>query len=123
MDTLHAAPPLKPAELDVLLALVGGETHGYGIKKDAERRTRGKVRLGPGTLYRTLDGLLGRGWIEEHGETEVGGRRRRHYRITESGKRAVSAEVDRLEEIVAGARKRGVSGWGFGRGPAAGGTG
>lgn len=118
-----AAPPLKPAELDVLLALAGGETHGYGIRKDVERRGRGKVGLGPGTLYRTLDGLLGRGWIEERGETEEGGRRRRHYRITESGKRAVSAEVDRLEEIVAGARERGVSGRGFGRGPAAGGAG
>lgn len=118
-----AVPPLKPAELDVLLALAGGETHGYGIRKDVERRSHGKAGLGPGTLYRALDSLLERGWIEEGGEAEEGGRRRHHYRITESGKRAASSEVARLEEIVAGAKERGVSGWGFGRGPAAGGTG
>jgi len=122
MDIFDTILPLKQAELDVLLALAGGETHGYGIRKDVERRSRGKVKLGPGTLYRTLDGLLGRGWIEERGEDEEGGRRRRHYRITDTGKRAASAEVARLEEIVVGARARGVSGWGFGRGPAAGGT-
>ena len=113
---------LKPAELDVLLALAGGEMHGYGIRKDVEERSRGKVRLGPGTLYRTLDGLSGRGWIEEAGEAEEGGRRRRYYRITRSGKDAVAAEVARLEEIVARARERGISGWGFGPGPAAGGA-
>ena len=115
-------PPLKSAELEVLLALAGGEMHGYGIRKDVEVRTGGKVSLGPGTLYRTLDGLLGRGWIEEDGEAEEGGRRRRYYRITRSGKDAAAAEVARLEEIVASARERGISGWGLGPGPASGGT-
>ena len=115
-------PPLKSAELDVLLALADGEMHGYGIRKEVETRSRGNVRLGPGTLYRTLDALSERGWVEEAGEAEEGGRRRRYYRITRSGKDAAAAEVARLEEIVAGARGRGISRWGFGTGPAAGGT-
>ena len=106
----------------MLLALADGEMHGYGIRKDVEERSRGRASLGPGTLYRTLDDLLGRGWVEEAGEVEEGGRRRRYYRITRSGKDAVGAEVARLEEIVASARERGISGWGFGTGPAASGA-
>lgn len=112
-------PPLKPAELDVLLALAGGEMHGYGIRKEVEERTGGKA-LGPGTLYRTLDGLLKRGWVEEAGEEHGGGRRRRYYRITGPGVEATTAEVGRLERIVARARERGV---GRGLGPAADGAG
>ncbi len=106
--------PLKPAELDVLLALAGGEMHGYGIRKEVAGRTGGK--LGPGTLYRTIDSLLGRGWIEDTGmeEESEGGRRRRYYRITGTGHRAAGAEVERLEKIVAGARERGISGRGLG---------
>ena len=105
--------PLKPAELDVLLALAGGEMHGYGIRKDVAGRTGGK--LGPGTLYRTIDSLLGRGWIEDTGmEESEGGRRRRYYRITGSGRKAAGAEVERLEKIVAGARERGIPDRGFG---------
>jgi DNA-binding PadR family transcriptional regulator len=112
--------PLKPAELNVLLALAGGEMHGYGIMKDVEARTGDKA-LGPGTLYRTLDGLLERGWVEEAGVEEEGGRRRRYYRITGSGMRAAAAEVGRLEQIVARAHERGV-GRGFDPGPAMGGA-
>ena len=121
-DMSNAETAIKSAELHVLLTLAEGEMHGYGIRKDVEERGRGKVRLGPGTLYRTLDALLGRGWIEEAGEVEEGGRRRRYYRITDSGKQAVAAEVARLEEIVTRAKERGIVGWGSGPGPAVGGT-
>ena len=106
----------------MLLALAGGEMHGYGIRKDVENRTGGAVRLGPGTLYRTLDRLLERGWVAETGEVEEGGRRRRYYRITDLGGKAAAAEVQRLEEIVARARERGITGWGLGPGTAEGGT-
>ena len=115
-------PPLMPAELDVLLVLAGGEMHGYGIMKDVEARTGGKA-LGPGTLYRTLDGLLERGWIQEAGTEEEGGRRRRYYRITDPGVEAAAAEVGRLEGIVARARERGVGRGIGGPGPAVGGAG
>lgn len=111
-------PPLKPAELEVLLALAGGERHGYGIRKDAEARSGGKVRLGPGALYRALDGLLGRGLVEEagtEGGTESGeGRRRRYYRITGEGREAAAAEARRLEAIVSRARETGILGPGAG---------
>jgi DNA-binding PadR family transcriptional regulator len=113
---MEELPPLKSAELNVLLALAEGEMHGYGIRKDVVDRTGGKVKLGPGTLYRTLDSLLDRGWIEDTGieEESEGGRRRRYYRIAGTGRKAAAVEVERLEEIVASARRRGISGRGFG---------
>ena len=112
-DGVEEVFPLKPAELNILLALAGGEMHGYGIMKDVERRTGDKL-LGPGTLYRTLDGLLGRRWIEEAGSKEVDGRNRRYFRITASGRDATAVEIGRLEEIVDRARERGIFGRGFG---------
>lgn len=112
-DGLAEHLPLKSAELSVLLALAEGVMHGYGIRKDVAGRTGGK--LGPGTLYRTLDSLLERGWVEEaETEEDEGGRRRRYYRITGLGRKAAAAEIERLEEIVSSARKRGISGRGFG---------
>lgn len=103
--------PLTPAELNVLLALAGGDLHGYGIMKEVERRTGGKTRLGPGTLYRSVKQVLGRGWIEEVGgrpDPGSGDDRRRYYRLTGSGRRAASAELARLEELVAAGRSRGL---------------
>ena len=103
--------PLTPAELNILLALAGGDLHGYGIMKEVERRTGGKTRLGPGTLYRSVKQMLGRGWIEEVGEgpgPASGEDRRRNYRLTGSGRRAASAELARLEELVAAGRSRGL---------------
>ena len=110
---MEGSVPLKPAELNVLLALAGKEMHGYGIMKDVEQRT-GQKMLGPGTLYRALDGLLRQRWIEEAGSEQEGGRNRRYFRITTLGRGAVAAEVGRLEEIVERARERGISGRGFG---------
>ena len=103
--------PLTPAELNILLALAGGDLHGYGIMKEVERRTGGKTRLGPGTLYRSAKQMLGRGWIEEVGERpdpESGNDRRRYYRATSSGRRVASAELARLEELVAAGRSKGL---------------
>jgi DNA-binding PadR family transcriptional regulator len=50
--------PLTPAVLHILLALAEGERHGYGIMREVERRNRGEVRLGPGTLYGSIKRML-----------------------------------------------------------------
>lgn len=126
-DPAEGSSPLTPAELNVLLALAGGDLHGYGIMKEVERRTGGKTRLGPGTLYRSVKQMLGRGWIEEVGDrpdpgSPPGDDRRRYYRLTGSGRRAASAELARLEELVAAGRSRGLP-IGFDPGPSLGGSG
>ena len=98
-------PALTPAVFHILLALAGGERHGYGILKDVLRHTDDTVRLGPGTLYGTLQRLMDAGWVEESdGPATTVDERRRHYRLTRSGRRALEAEVQRMDGLVRAAR-------------------
>jgi DNA-binding PadR family transcriptional regulator len=100
-------PPLTPAVVHILLSLAGGERHGYGILKDVLRQTHDAVRLGPGTLYGTLQRLMDYGWVEETdrpARSLEADERRRYYRLTRSGREALRAEVDRLESLVRTAR-------------------
>ena len=100
-------PPLTPAVVHVLLSLAEGERHGYAILKDVERQTEHRVKLGPGTLYGTLQRLMELGWVEEtDGPAEPVDERRRYYRLTRGGREALRAEVARLEALVNAARAR-----------------
>lgn len=101
--------PLSPAVFHVLLALADAERHGYGIIKEVEARTEGRVRLGPGTLYGSIKRMLEEGLIEESGErpdSALDDERRRYYRLTIFGRRVASAEAERLEGLVASAREK-----------------
>lgn len=82
--------------LFILASLVNGELHGYGISRDVEELSDGQVRLTAGTLYGALNRLSEEGLVEEAGERQVQGRRRRYYRITAAGHAAFVAEVERL---------------------------
>jgi DNA-binding PadR family transcriptional regulator len=103
------AQQITPAMFDILLALSGGESHGYGIM--SEVRARSGSRLGPATLYRSLGKLLDEGLIEESDERpdpELDDERRRYYRLTEAGAGAAAAEAARLSVLVSAARARGL---------------
>jgi DNA-binding PadR family transcriptional regulator len=105
--------PLTPAVFALLLALVEGDRHGYALMADVDEITDGLIKLGPGTLYRSLQRMRVDGLIEEVDEaTEPGpdrrSERRRSYRITSEGRAAVAAEAGRLAVFVKAARKRGV---------------
>ncbi|HZU12098.1 MAG TPA: PadR family transcriptional regulator [Chloroflexota bacterium] len=100
---------MTSAMFDVLLALTDGERHGYAIMQEIARRNCGKRKLGPGTLYRTVQQLLRLGLITESGERPdpaMDDERRRYYRITPAGREAARDEARRLEEIVQTARAR-----------------
>jgi DNA-binding PadR family transcriptional regulator len=104
-------PPLTPAVFHILLALANGERHGYGILKDVLSQTDGEVRLGPGTLYGTLQRLMESGLVEEapapeSQADEPTAERRRYYRLTRAGRRALGAEVERMDNLVRAARTR-----------------
>ena len=104
--------PLTPAVLDIVLALGDDELHGYGIMREVRRRTDGRRRLAPGTLYRSLRQMQERGLVEESLERPVPSlddERRRYYRLTELGRRVAAAEVERLEGLVRAARSKGLS--------------
>ena len=82
-----------------------GERHGYAIKKDVERRTSNDVRLGSTSLYRLLAQLLDEGRIAERTPApSEPDQRRRYYRITAAGRRALAAELARLERVLVAAR-------------------
>lgn len=99
--------PLKPVDLMVLLALHEKDRHGYGIVKDIERYSEGRVRLVPGNLYSVIARLLEWGLVEE-ADHRGAGERRRHYRITTSGRASLRAEARRLRKLLAIAEAAGV---------------
>jgi DNA-binding PadR family transcriptional regulator len=94
--------PMTPAVIHVLLALAGGERHGYAILKDVQRETGSQFRFGPGTIYGTLQRLMEAGWVEEVSApaAESDGRRR-YYRMTRPGREALKQEIDRLGALLA----------------------
>ncbi len=101
--------PLTPAAFQILLALAGGERHGYGIMREIADGSGGKTRLGPGTLYRSIKQMLGAGLIEESGERPdpaLDDERRRYYRLTAFGRRVARAEAERLAQLVDMARAK-----------------
>lgn len=108
-ESSRGAAPLTPAMFHILLALAGGERHGYGIMREVERASDGAFQLGPGTLYRSIRQMLTLGLIEESDERpdpELDDERRRYYRISGAGRRAASMEAQRLERLVSEARAR-----------------
>jgi len=97
--------PMTPAVIHVLLALAGGERHGYAILKDVQRETGSQFRFGPGTIYGTLQRLMEAGWVDESTPPAADvDQRRRYYRMTRDGREALRAEVDRLGSILDAAR-------------------
>ena len=101
---------MKPNLFYILLSLAAGERHGSAVMRDVLAMTDGKLRLWPATLYGSLEELAEQGWIEEledprdrpPGESE----KKRYYRLTRAGRRALAAETERLEGLVRVARAR-----------------
>lgn len=101
--------PLTPAVFHILLALVDGEKHGYSIMKEVETQSQGKIKMGPGTLYGSIKRMLSAGFIEEADERPdptLDDERRRYYRLSDRGKKVLSAESQRLEQAVKVARQK-----------------
>ncbi len=90
------AKPLPAASLHVILALLGGEKHGYALMQDVEELSDGSVKMGPGTLYGTLNRLVDDGLIVETRQDD----RRRFYKLTAEGERVASTELARLKRLV-----------------------
>jgi len=93
-----STPPLKPAELFVLAALHAAPLHGYGLVQEVALLSEGRIRIRPGNLYRVLDRMLERGFIETAGQPDA---RRTLYRITPLGRKAALAEAKLLAGVIA----------------------
>jgi len=95
--------PLKSNWFHILVSLVDGEQHGYGIMQEVLERSDGKVRLWPATLYGSLKRLIENGLIVESGERpapEFDDARRRYYKLTPLGKKVLDRESQRLRDLV-----------------------
>ena len=98
---------LSPNAVMILATLADGYRHGYAIRRDVASRTDGAVRLGVTTLYRLLRQLLQAGYVEESARRpspQFDDERRRYFSITPAGRRALRAELQKLERLLAAAR-------------------
>ena len=101
--------PLSPTAFHVLVAMANGPRHGYAIAQEVEELTDGRIVMGPGTLYGSLQRLVAAGLIEEAenpGEEGLHARRRRYYRMTPTGSAALRSESERLLRAVNVAQER-----------------
>jgi len=101
--------PLPSAAFQILLALVDEDLHGYGIMRQVANQTAGRMRLGPGTLYSSIQTLLEARLIEEVGQgvdAKLGQERRRYYRLTAAGRKLVRSEAERLADLLRVARAK-----------------
>jgi len=95
--------PVTPAVFHIMLVLAKGEAHGYAIMRRVEELSAGDTRIGPGTLYRSIQRMLVAGLIEERDislDDEPEDDRRRYYRLTSKGLAAARAEARRLATLV-----------------------
>ena len=101
--------PLNPRDHLILFCLASEERHGYGIVKDVEQTSGGRVRLDPANLYRSIKRMLTSGLVEEvdaRATAEADGERRRFYRITRLGLEVFQMESARLADLTDEARVR-----------------
>ena len=109
MAATNSTPPLTPAVFHILLTLSTGERHGYGIMKQVEADSQGKVTMGPGTLYGSLKRMLDAGLVRESDkrvDPEMDDERRIYYQITGVGAQALAEELERYQRIVTIAQQR-----------------
>jgi DNA-binding PadR family transcriptional regulator len=101
--------PLTLVAFRILLALAGGEQHGYSIMQEINQAEGGRLRIGPTSLYRSIKQLLADGLLvesDERPDPEQDDQRRRYYRLTPFGRSVALAEERRLAELVAVAQMK-----------------
>jgi DNA-binding PadR family transcriptional regulator len=94
--------PLTPAVFHILLALFGRERHGYDIMQQVKSDSQGAVKMGPGTLYGSLERMIEAGLVTQ-GDTRDP--RRIYYKLTTLGQATLRAETERLSRLAAVARR------------------
>src|SRR5438132_6907742 len=99
-DEVMRLLPLTPAVFFILFALADGEKHGYAIMQQTTKLSEGRFRMGPGTLYTTIQRLLDLSLIEEFSVSSDLDSRRRYYRLTRQGKALLSLEINRMGAVL-----------------------
>jgi DNA-binding PadR family transcriptional regulator len=108
----EALLPLPPVTFHILVALADDDLHGYAIMREVADRTGGALKLGAGTLYRSIQRMLEQGLISEattRPAPDLDDERRRYYRLTQFGRLVARAEAGRLARMVKLARASGLA--------------
>jgi DNA-binding PadR family transcriptional regulator len=95
--------PLTPAVFHILLTLFGQERHGYDIMQQVKLDSQGAVKMGPGTLYGSLDRMIDAGLVIQG---DIRDPRRIYYKLTALGRATLKAETERLSRVAAAARRQ-----------------
>lgn len=100
------ATPLKPHWFQILLALAGEDRHGSGIMRAVLDQTGGTLKLWPVMLYNSLEQMTEAGLIQEIGGSDrpTESERRRYYRMTRAGRRALADEAERMASLAKAAK-------------------
>jgi DNA-binding PadR family transcriptional regulator len=104
-----ASEPLTPAVFYILLSLSIKEKHGYEIMKEVHDTSKGKVKLGPGTLYGTIKRMLEEKLIREVKTNNISTERRKYYKLTLQGEKMLSTELKRFADALETAKKSSVN--------------
>jgi DNA-binding PadR family transcriptional regulator len=108
-DDVDRFLPLPASAMHILVALAGGEKHGYAIRRDVAELSGGLVQMGPGTLYGSIKRMTDQGLIEEaesRPDPALDDERRRYYRLADLGRRVGAAEQARLNRLLSAADAR-----------------
>jgi len=102
MDDILSNLPLREPTFLILLSLAPGPKHGYAILKEVEALSDGRVKLSTGTLYGAIERLLDQDWIRRVDDPIPNdtNRKRKAYELTETGRKALNAEIARLRKLV-----------------------
>ena len=84
----------------ILRTLNPGPLHGYAIAKRIRDWSKGDLQIEDGSLYPALNRMLLKGWLKaEWGVTDTN-RRARFYRLTPAGRKQLTAQTARWEQVV-----------------------
>jgi DNA-binding PadR family transcriptional regulator len=103
MSKSRPSGPLTPAVFHILLALVGRERHGYDIMQQVKEDSGGAVKMGPGTLYGSIDRMIAAGLVTRSNTRDP---RRIYYKLTALGETTLRVESERLATLAATARRQ-----------------
>jgi DNA-binding PadR family transcriptional regulator len=97
VEAANEPQPLSPVVFHVLLALSSGPMHGYAVMKRVEEDSG--LRMGPGTVYGSIQRLTDAGWLRDAGADLEDARRGRRFALTPAGRRALQAEAARITRL------------------------
>ena len=95
--------PLTETMFLVLLTMLE-ENYGYRVGQEVEEITKGRIVLGPGSLYGAINNLRKKSWIKLVDKDDNSGKKM--YIATDTGRSLISLEIERMKNLVIEGEKK-----------------